>query len=51
MPTGCPATHFDGALVAGRVRVQERGERRVLAVAEALASFPVALLTYTEAQP
>jgi (1->4)-alpha-D-glucan 1-alpha-D-glucosylmutase len=51
MPTGCQATHFDGALVAGRVRVQERGERRVLAVAEALASFPVALLTYTEAQP
>jgi (1->4)-alpha-D-glucan 1-alpha-D-glucosylmutase len=44
MPRDCEAIQLSGALVAGQVEVHARGERRVFDVAEALASFPIALL-------
>jgi len=44
MPRDCQAIQLSGALVAGQVEVHARGERRVFDVAEALASFPIALL-------
>ena len=50
MPRDCQAMQLSGALVAGRVEVHARGERRVFDVAEALASFPIALLLHAEMQ-